>query len=168
MALIQSSDLTPFAVIDAAKAAAMIVDAEAMAILAAPCLVTLATIPVGELPEALALRTAKIAATKAILRGAILRWNEAGTGALSAGGLTAGPFGQQQTFDTRVMRKAMFYPSEVEQLQGICSTGESGKAFTVDTVPGSSIHAPWCSLAFGALYCSCGVDIAGFPIYGQG
>lgn len=32
----------------------------------------------------------------------------------------------------------------------------------------SSIHAPWCALAFGALYCSCGADIAGYPIYEQG
>ena len=26
-------------------------------------------------------------------------------------------------------------------------------------------HLPWCSINFGALYCSCGVDIAGEPIY---
>ncbi|MCT1607160.1 phage Gp19/Gp15/Gp42 family protein [Nesterenkonia massiliensis] len=26
-------------------------------------------------------------------------------------------------------------------------------------------HRPWCSLAFGATYCSCGADIAGEPIY---
>ncbi|WP_300345496.1 hypothetical protein [Nesterenkonia sp.] len=26
-------------------------------------------------------------------------------------------------------------------------------------------HRPWCSLAFGAAYCSCGADIAGEPIY---
>lgn len=32
----------------------------------------------------------------------------------------------------------------------------------------ASIHAPWCSLNFGALYCSCGADIAGYPIYGGG
>lgn len=27
------------------------------------------------------------------------------------------------------------------------------------------VHLPWCSINFGALYCSCGVDIAGEPIY---
>ncbi|WP_336715339.1 hypothetical protein [Arthrobacter sp. USHLN218] len=26
-------------------------------------------------------------------------------------------------------------------------------------------HLPWCSLNFGATYCSCGVDIAGEPIF---
>lgn len=31
-----------------------------------------------------------------------------------------------------------------------------------------SIHAPWCSLAFGATYCSCGADIAGKPIFEGG
>ena len=33
---------------------------------------------------------------------------------------------------------------------------------------GRSIHLPWCNLAFGALYCSCGADIAGEPIYEAG
>jgi hypothetical protein len=26
-------------------------------------------------------------------------------------------------------------------------------------------HLPWCNLTFGATYCSCGVDIAGVPIF---
>lgn len=39
-------------------------------------------------------------------------------------------------------------------------------AFSIDMVPlGGAGHLPWCSLAFGALYCSCGVDIAGKPIF---
>lgn len=29
-------------------------------------------------------------------------------------------------------------------------------------------HRPWCSLNFGAAYCSCGADIAGEPIYEAG
>lgn len=29
------------------------------------------------------------------------------------------------------------------------------------------VHAEWCSLNFGATYCSCGADIAGVPIFGQ-
>ena len=32
----------------------------------------------------------------------------------------------------------------------------------------ASIHLPWCALNFGALYCSCGADIAGTPIYEVG
>ena len=41
------------------------------------------------------------------------------------------------------------------------------KAYSVD-ITGSrvtDVHRPWCSLAFGATYCSCGADIAGEPIY---
>jgi hypothetical protein len=44
-------------------------------------------------------------------------------------------------------------------------TTDAGKAFAVDTAPCGSAHLPWCSLYFGATYCSCGVDIAGEPIF---
>lgn len=159
---IDAFDLEPFATIDPAKAAAMIEDAEAMAILTAPCLPDLLTIPAGELPADLARRTAKTSALKAILRSAILRWNDAGSGAMQS--QTAGPFGQ--VLDTRVQRRAMFWPSEIEQLQNLCQSAEAGKAFAVDTVGVSTYHAAACSLNFGALYCSCGADIAGFPIFG--
>ena len=43
------------------------------------------------------------------------------------------------------------------------------KAFGVDIAGGAvSVHLPWCSLNFGATYCSCGADIAGEPIYEGG
>lgn len=41
-------------------------------------------------------------------------------------------------------------------------------AFAVDVVGSRSLHLPWCSLNFGASYCSCGVDIAGEPIFEGG
>lgn len=165
-AFIHPSDLAPFADIDAVKAAAMIEDAEAMAVLTAPCLPGLLTAPDGETDEARTVREAKIAALRAILRGALLRWNEAGTGALSSRQETAGPFGQTVSMDTRQTRKAMFWPSEIEQLQGLCASGEKGTAFSIDTVPSAPAHhLPWCSLTFGATYCSCGTDIAGRPIH---
>lgn len=43
------------------------------------------------------------------------------------------------------------------------------KAFSVP-IGGATgpYHAEWCSLNFGANYCSCGADIAGYPIYGDG
>jgi hypothetical protein len=41
-------------------------------------------------------------------------------------------------------------------------------AFSIDTISTSSAHLPWCSLMLGATYCSCGVDIAGVPIYEDG
>lgn len=46
-------------------------------------------------------------------------------------------------------------------------TDPSG-AFAIDMVPTSTMHLPWCSLYFGANYCSCGVDIAGYPIFEGG
>lgn len=48
-------------------------------------------------------------------------------------------------------------------LLGLADTG--GRAYEVDTVSTLTTHIPWCSLHFGALYCSCGADIAGTPIY---
>ena len=38
-------------------------------------------------------------------------------------------------------------------------------AFVLDMVGTDSMHLAWCSLYFGANYCSCGVDIAGYPIF---
>lgn len=46
---------------------------------------------------------------------------------------------------------------------------ETSGAFAVDMVGGlASIHQPWCALNFGANYCSCGADLAGYPIYEDG
>ena len=119
-------DLAPFAEISEAKAQAMIEDAVADASRVAPCIND----------EGLSL--AKVAQFKSILRGAILRWNEAGTGALQA--QQAGPFGQ--TIDTRQQRRGMFWPSELTALASICS--QSGSVYTVslagpDPVPADSI-----------------------------
>lgn len=144
------SDLSPFATINAVKAQAMIDDALALAARVAPCILE-ATFTYE-------------AAAKAIIRGAILRWNEAGTGASTS--LQAGPFGQ--TLDTRQTRKGMFWPSEIEQLQELCRGAELVGAFNVDTV-GSTIpvHADTCALNFGGQYCSCGAILTGlFPLYG--
>ena len=51
-------------------------------------------------------------------------------------------------------------------LLGLSSVG--GGVYAVDTAPNGGTHLPWCSLNLGALYCSCGVDIAGYPIYEGG
>lgn len=101
-------DLEPFAEIPAVKADAMIDDAEAMALLAAPC--------IG------ADGFAYGAAVKAILRGAVIRWNDSGSGALQA--QQAGPFGQ--TLDTRQERRGMFWPSEIVALQSFCADAQGG------------------------------------------
>jgi hypothetical protein len=145
------ADLEPFAAIDAVKAQAMIDDALALAAQVAPCILEDTFEQEG--------------AARAILRGAVLRWNEAGTGALQS--QTAGPFGQQ--IDTRQQRRGMFWPSEITQLQRLCAGDTGAEAFAVDTVPTGGIqqHADTCALRFGAQYCSCGAVLTqGLPLYG--
>jgi hypothetical protein len=127
MTFLTPDDLTPFATIDATKAQAMIDDAEAMAVLAAPCIA--------------ADGFTNTSAVKAILRGAVIRWNDAGSGALQA--QTAGPFGQ--TLDTRQERRGMFWPSEIVQLQSLCAGAEGG-TYTVSLAgpdPLPSIDLGW-------------------------
>ncbi|MFV8173404.1 hypothetical protein [Mycolicibacterium peregrinum] len=69
------------------------------------------------------------AAAKAILRGAVLRWNEQGFG--------AGPdlqFGPYQVQPKGTVRRFLFFPSEVNELSALCG-GKRGKAFSIDTTP---------------------------------
>lgn len=150
MSWLSPEDLEPFATIDRAKALAMIEDASALAARVAPCITA---------PE-----FTEVAAVRAVLRGVVLRWHEAGSGALQM--QTVGPF--NQAFDTRQARKGMFWPSEIDQLQGLCRAQGTSGAFSLDMVASTSAHLPWCSINFGALYCSCGVDIAGVPIFEAG
>lgn len=136
---IAPADLAPFAEIPEDKAEAMIADALAMAELVAPCIAT------AEFSHA--------GAAKAILRGAILRWHEAGQGGVQS--LQAMSFGQ--TFDTRQTRRAMFWPSEIEQLQKMCSNGTDRGVWSIDTLSmDSSRHITACSINTGGGHCSCG------------
>src|SRR5690606_41593837 len=102
--------------LDEARAEAMIADATADALRAAPCLAELD-------PETDA---EKVAQVKALLRGALLRWAEGGTPG-SVVQQQAGPFGMTVTND----RRRMFYPSEITDLQSICG-GSSRSAFAID------------------------------------
>lgn len=123
MAYLTAADLEPFADIEPAKAQAMIDDAVAQAILVAPCLAD-----EDELTDH------QKAAVKATLREAVLRRNDAGSGAFRQE--TIGPF--TASHDTRQGRKPMFWPSEIAALESICKavTGESGtQAFSIDTAP---------------------------------
>ncbi|MBF6133506.1 hypothetical protein IU501_10895 [Nocardia otitidiscaviarum] len=145
---ITTADLAPFATIDQTKAEAMIADAEALAVEAAPCIA-----------EA---EFTKQAAVKAILRGALLRWNDQGTGTVTS--TTAGPFGR--TVDTSQPRRRLFWPSEIEDLQKLCADPDSGGAYAIDTLAPATVHAEVCALTFGALYCSCGAELTGSgPLY---
>ena len=44
------------------------------------------------------------------------------------------------------------------------------RAFSVRPVGGAGVHVPWCNLAFGATYCSCGADLTNYeyPLYEGG
>lgn len=110
------ADLAPFATIDEAKASVMIDDALALAATVAPCI--------------LSDSFAQDAAARAIIRGAILRWNETGAGGVVTQ-QSAGPMSQTVTSG---VRKGMFWPSEIRQLQRLCGTGRS-RAFMIDTTP---------------------------------
>lgn len=142
-------DLAPFAEIPSAKAEAMIEDALALAARVAPCILQPTFLHDG--------------AARAILRGAILRWHDAGSGALQS--QQVGPFGQ--SIDSRQQRRGMFWPVEIEQLQALCATGEQSGAFGIDTVGLTrGGHADICALNFGALYCSCGYVLTmNLPLY---
>ncbi|QZT61247.1 hypothetical protein [Mycolicibacterium austroafricanum] len=125
--------------------------ANARAARVAPCLADYDEVTDDQLAEA-----------KLILIGAVIRWSQAGSGALQA--QTAGPYGI--TFDTRQRGGFNLWPSEITQLQDICKNGSEAKAFSVDTVSSVAYHSAICSIYFGG-DCSCGAVIAGQPIFEQ-
>jgi hypothetical protein len=117
-----TADLAPFATIESAKAQAMINTAMARAARVAPCI------------RDITLSDDNAEAAKGVIRDAILRWNDSGGGVLQY--QTAGPFAQ--SLDTRQARKALFWPSEIDELQSICrdhAGTASGGAFSIDTTP---------------------------------
>ncbi|UNX54086.1 hypothetical protein MF406_14210 [Georgenia sp. TF02-10] len=114
---VEPRDLAPYADIPEAKALAMIEDAEAEAILAAPCITALA-------PE-----DPKRDAIRALLRQAIPRRHGADTRVVTQVG--AGPF-QKSVEPQRgdgAPKGSFFWPSEVKRLQILCA---SSGAYTVD------------------------------------
>ena len=154
MPILAKTDL-PLAVQSNELVDAMVAGANAKAARVAPCLSSNDPAPAED----------QVAEAKLILIGAVKRWVEAGSGALQS--QTAGPFGV--TVDTRQRGGFNLWPSEIEQLQAICKDINAGKAYAIDTAPSlGGLHMPWCALNFGATYCSCGVDIAGEPIYELG
>lgn len=121
---IAPGDLVAFATIDDQKAASMIADAEAVAVSVAPCLLD----PDDDTQVNPALTAHQLNLVKAVLRGAILRWHDAGSGATVQ--QTAGPF--SQTIDTSRTRRAMFWKSEIQQLKAVCSGSSAGGVFGLD------------------------------------
>ena len=162
--MLTPEDLEPFAVIEEAKAIAMIEDAMSMAALVAPCLAD---------DSEVELKPHQVATVKAILRRAVLRWNDAGTGAIVQE--STGPW--SQTVDTTRSSKSLFWPSEVNDLQAVCRAAGGDeppdkRVFTVNTGGRRRcVHSPICDLYFGGLHCSCGSDLNAFrgplPQFGE-
>lgn len=115
------ADLAPFHPgLDTAQAEALIADAEAWAGMVAPCI----TADGFDQPNAV----------RAILRGATVRWLDAGSGALASRQQSAGTFQVSQSYDTRQDRRGLFWPSEITALQALCRVSDQ-QAFTIDTTP---------------------------------
>lgn len=142
--------------VEAAQLALMIAGANAKATRVAPCLGAVG----DDAPTADQLAEARL-----ILVGAVKRWTETGSGAMTQ--QTAGPF--SQTTDTRSRSGYNLWPSEITQLQDVCATGKAAGAFSFSITPQSTGHLPWCDIILGGLTCTCGVALTGgYPIYELG
>lgn len=149
------TDLAPFASIDEAKAQAMIDTALARAARVAPCI------------RDDTLSADNSTAAMGVIRDAVLRWEEGGQGAYSSRSVGA----VAEAFDTRQQRRALFWPSEIEELQAICrehsGAGATGVAFSISTTLAElELHSETCALRLGGTYCDCGAVYAGAPIFG--
>lgn len=147
--IITSTDL-PDDVASNAMVDMWVAGANAKAVRVAPCLGSATPGPTED----------QLAEAKLILVGAVIRWSQAGAGAVQQ--QVAGPF--SQTLDTRQRGGYNLWPSEISQLQDICKTSGQ-QAYGIDTVQASGGHSPICSIYFGGGACSCGAWIAGQPIY---
>lgn len=129
---ITPEDLAPFASIPEIKALAMIADAEAKAIIAAP--------PLGDPAKLTEVQRAQV---KAILRDAILRWNDRGSGAL-----TQTSIGQVSvSADTRIASRNLFTAAELDLLRAIAG-GDGGGAFSLDLAAGAGVRTARPDLKF--------------------
>ncbi|WP_164681181.1 hypothetical protein [Mycobacterium intracellulare] len=97
-------------------------DSWAKAMAVAPC------IGEDDFPEA-----EKAGQVKAILRGIILRWHEAQSGAVTGRTQAAGPYSQALQLDQRPKRGYVLQPSEIVDLQRLCE--RKGQMFSIDTAP---------------------------------
>lgn len=70
---------------------------------------------------------------------------------------------------SRTYRSGRGRVSILDEWWSLLGLTEPDGAFTLDMIgtPGS-LHLPWCSLLMGGSYCSCGVDVAGRPIFETG
>lgn len=128
MAIIEVSDLIPRPLpsLNPLDAQQYINDALARAAIVAPC------INDADLSEA------KIAGFKAIIRAAIVRRVEGGSGAVTTQGV--GPY--SFVTDTRRTSGGMFQPVEIKDLQTLCRAPTDARAHTLDTTPEDVVIEP--------------------------
>jgi hypothetical protein len=50
----------------------------------------------------------------------------------------------------------------------LAPTDTTGKAFSIRPSGATVTHMPWCAANMGAVYCSCGADLAGYPLWEGG
>ena len=142
--ILRPEDIEPFADIPEDKLEAMIADVEAVAVSVAPCIAK----PDFKYNDA----------AKAILRRALLRWNDTGVSG-QVQYESAGPFAQTTRSNTPTN---LLWPSEIAALKKLCEGNSgAGKAFTITPTMNSSVnHSEVCSTVWGG-GCSCGSDING-------
>lgn len=102
-----------------------------------------------------------------VLRGAILRWADRGSGAVAQ--RNAGDYGET----LRGGSTGLFQPDEIRDLQDVCSEHKRrGRATTIPTGDNRGMvtqHADWCAVNFAAgalapgvgtpVFCDCGADL---------
>src|SRR5688500_5290100 len=118
MPIILTSDIPAkvSAQVEPADLAVMVAGANSRAVRVAPCLAT----PTAD----------QLAEAKLILIGAVSRWARAGEGAHTQ--MVAQVY--SVTTDTRQTGGFHFWPTEITNLQDLCS-GNEREAFSIDTVP---------------------------------
>lgn len=83
--------------------------------------------------------------------------DQADMGGMASVSMTAGPYTTQQTAANPT---GDFFLTKQEKLA--LGGGGRQKAFGVQVATTCAVtHQPWCSLMFGANYCSCGADLTG-------
>lgn len=104
-----------------AKAAILIEDTQSRAVGLVPELA-------GELTEL------QFKASRAIIRKAVLRWHQTGSGAVVQQSLTTGSYSESSTLDTKQTDRAIFTQNELKELKNLFpkASTRSGRAFSVD------------------------------------
>lgn len=148
--ILTADDMAGLVTADPALLNVVITDVENYAISEIPGLddVVLTT---GVFPEQV------VARVRSVLRQAVRRYIEAGTGAIVT---QAAPGGYSQTVDATALRRGgLLYARELDTLRKILgvskTSGDPRRAIMLGGVPGT--HAPWCGTTWSAA-CDCPVD----------